>query len=107
MMCASCRRPPRLQAWWKCIEVVSDGGGSKTMRPEEGGLTIAAGGTHELVPGGDHPMLMDLKAPPQPGADVPVSLMLDDGSSLPVTAQVRISPAVTRTISPHPPRGHG
>ncbi|MGA5534478.1 copper chaperone PCu(A)C [Mycolicibacterium nivoides] len=88
-------------------EVVSDGGGSKTMRPKEGGLTIAAGGTHELVPGGDHLMLMDLKAPLQPGADVPVSLMFDDGSSLPVTAQVRDFAGGNENYQPPSPRGHG
>ncbi len=70
-------------------EVVPDAAGMKTMRPKEGGLTVPAGGTRELIPGGDHLMLMDLTQPLQPGADVQVTIVFDDGSTLPVTAQVR------------------
>lgn len=88
-------------------EVVSDGNGSKTMRPKDGGLSIAAGDTHDLVPGGDHLMLMDLKAPLQPGADVPVSLVFEDGSSLPVTAQVRDFAGGNENYQPPSPHGHG
>ncbi|MEW2479615.1 copper chaperone PCu(A)C [Mycobacterium sp. NPDC049093] len=87
-------------------EVVSDGG-SKTMRPKEGGLAIVAGSTHELAPGGDHLMLMDLKAPLQPGADVPVSLVFEDGSSLPITAQVRDFAGGNENYQPPSPHGHG
>ncbi|QRY52612.1 copper chaperone PCu(A)C [Mycolicibacterium septicum] len=88
-------------------EVVSDGNGSKTMRPKDGGLSIAPGDTHDLVPGGDHLMLMDLKAPLQPGADVPVSLVFEDGSSLPVTAQVRDFAGGNENYQPASPHGHG
>ncbi len=70
-------------------EVVPDAAGGKTMRPKAGGLTVPAGGSRELIPGGDHLMLMDLKQPLQPGADVAVTVVFDDGSTLPVTAQVR------------------
>jgi copper(I)-binding protein len=70
-------------------EVTSDGTGAKTMRPKAGGVPIPAGGTHDLVPGGDHLMLMDLVAPLAPGADVTVTVEFEDGSTLPVTAQVR------------------
>src|SRR5688572_14243833 len=28
--------------------------GAKTMRPKDGGLVLPAGGSHDLVPGGDH-----------------------------------------------------
>ncbi len=88
-------------------EVVSDGSGSKTMQPKAGGLAIAGGATHELAPGGDHLMLMDLKAPLQPGADVPVSLVFEDGSSLPVTAQVRDFAGGNESYQPSSPHGHG
>lgn len=88
-------------------EVVGDGSGSKTMRPKEGGLAIAAGATHELAPGEDHLMLMDLKAPLQPGADVSVSLVFEDGSSLPVTAQVRDFARGDENYEPPSPHGHG
>lgn len=70
-------------------EVTADGTGVKTMRPKAGGVSIPAGGTHDLVPGGDHLMLMDLTGPLRPGADVTLTVEFDDGSTLPVTAQVR------------------
>lgn len=70
-------------------EVVPDETGGKVMRPKDGGLVIPAGETRELIPGGDHLMLMDLKQPLQPGSDVALSVEFEDGSTLPVTAQVR------------------
>lgn len=70
-------------------EVVPDSTGSKTMRPKEGGLAVPADGAHELVPGGDHLMLMDLTQPLTPGSDVTLTVVFSDGSTLPVTAQVR------------------
>ena len=69
-------------------EIATDNGAS-VMRPKEGGIMIAAGGTHELAPGGDHLMLMDLRQALQPGTDVAVTLTFEDGSTLPVNAQVR------------------
>lgn len=70
-------------------EVAADGTGAKTMRPKAGGVVIPAGGTYDLVPGGDHLMLMDLAAPLAPGADVTLTIEFEDGSTLPFTAQVR------------------
>ena len=70
-------------------EVVPDGSGSTTMRPRAGGLTVAPEGTHVLVPGGDHLMLMELRRPLLPGAEVTLTVVFEDGSELPVTAQVR------------------
>ena len=70
-------------------EVVPDATGAMTMRPKEGGFAVPAGGTRELIPGGDHLMLMDLKEPLQPGADVSLTVVFEDGSTLPVTAQIR------------------
>jgi copper(I)-binding protein len=69
-------------------EVVGEPG-SATMRPKAGGLIIPAGGTHVLAPGGDHIMLMDLKQPLKAGSDVEVTLTLADGTTVPVSAQVR------------------
>lgn len=88
-------------------EVVPDASGSKTMRPKEGGFTIPAGGSHELVPGGDHLMLMGLTAPLQPGADVDLTVVFEDGSSLPVTAQVRDAAGGNENYQPADPHGHG
>lgn len=70
-------------------EVVADEGGTKMMRPKSGGLTVPAEGTHELAPGGDHLMLMDLRQPLRPGAEVTLTVVFEDGSELPVTAQIR------------------
>lgn len=70
-------------------EVTADATGTKTMHPKVGGIVVPPEGTHELAPGGDHLMLMDLKAPLSPGADVPVTVTFEDGSTLDVTAQVR------------------
>ncbi|MGV0603157.1 copper chaperone PCu(A)C [Mycolicibacterium sp. XJ1904] len=69
-------------------EVAADAG-ARTMRPKDGGLVIPAGGSHALVPGGDHLMLMDLKQPLLPGSEVTLTVEFEDGSTLPVTAQVR------------------
>ncbi|MGE2725752.1 copper chaperone PCu(A)C [Mycolicibacterium pulveris] len=70
-------------------EVTSDATGSKTMREKHDGFVVPAGGTRDLVPGGDHLMLMDLREPLHPGADVEVTVVFEDGSTLPITAQIR------------------
>lgn len=70
-------------------EVVAAPSGSNVMRPKAGGFALSAGGSHELTPGGDHLMLMDLTAPLQPGADVALTVVFEDGSTLPISAQVR------------------
>ncbi len=70
-------------------EVTPDATGAKTMREKDDGFVVPAGGTRDLVPGGDHLMLMDLHEPLHPGADVEVTVVFEDGSTLPITAQVR------------------
>ncbi len=59
------------------------------MRPKDGGIVLAAGGSHELAPGGDHLMLMGLTAPLEPGSDFELTVQFEDGSTLPTTVQVR------------------
>jgi len=81
-------------------EVAPDATGAKTMRQKDGGLTVPAGAAIELIPGGDHLMLMDLTQPLLPGADVTVTLRFDDGSTLPVTAQVRDFAGGTEEYAP-------
>ncbi|MBU8833410.1 copper chaperone PCu(A)C [Mycolicibacterium goodii] len=88
-------------------EVAADSGGTKTMRPKEDGFTVPASGEHALVPGGDHIMLMNLTAPLQPGADVEVTVVFEDGSSLPVRAQVRDFPGGKENYQPAKPHDHG
>jgi copper(I)-binding protein len=70
-------------------ETVSDGAGGMTMRPKEGGFTIAAGDEHELAPGGDHIMMMNLTGALTPGEEVPLVLHFSDGSTKTVTALVK------------------
>ncbi|ADU00161.1 MULTISPECIES: copper chaperone PCu(A)C [Mycolicibacterium] len=69
-------------------EVTHNSGGAM-MRPKDGGFSVAAGGTKDLLPGGDHLMLIDLTQPLQPGDDVALTVTFADGSALPITAQVR------------------
>lgn len=66
-------------------EVVTSGGETK-MRPIEGGFTVAADGEHELEPGGDHLMLMDLSRPIKPGDEVAFTLILADDTEVELTA---------------------
>ena len=86
-------------------EVVPGAGGTMTMRPKAGGVTIAAGASHELRPGGDHLMLMDLRAPLRPGDDVELTVAFDDGSQLPFTAQVREFAGANEDYQPAPGTG--
>ena len=51
-------------------------------------IDLPAGETVTLKPGGLHVMLIGLKQPLQPGEDVAVTLTLDDGTELAVTAPV-------------------
>jgi copper(I)-binding protein len=60
--------------------------GKMIMQPKEGGFTLPAKGTHELSPGGDHIMFMDVKTPVKAGDEVAVTLKLADGTTVPFTA---------------------
>lgn len=61
--------------------------GQSAMRPHEQ-LHLAPGESVHLAPGGLHIML-HLNAPLKPGQDVPLTLQLQDGMSVAVTARVR------------------
>lgn len=63
--------------------------GQMVMQPKEGGFTIPAGKTHELAPGGDHVMIMELKRALKPGEELTVVLELKDGTSVEVPATVK------------------
>ncbi len=69
-------------------ETVQNDDGAVAMQPKEGGFTIPAGGEHELAPGGDHLMLMDLGRALKPGEAVTIRLELEDGSTTEVDATV-------------------
>ncbi len=57
-------------------------GGVMKMRAVPGGLDLPAGQTVELKPGSYHVMLMDLKAPLEMGAVVPITLIFKDGKGV-------------------------
>ncbi|HEV6955501.1 MAG TPA: copper chaperone PCu(A)C [Promicromonospora sp.] len=70
-------------------EMATGDDGAMVMRQKEGGFVIEAGATHELSPGGDHLMFMNLTTPVQPGDDVTVTLTAEDGSTFEFTAPGR------------------
>jgi periplasmic copper chaperone A len=54
------------------------------MRPREGGLALPAGVTLTLQPRGYHLLLIDLTAPPIPGARLAVTLVFEKAGSIDV-----------------------
>ncbi|MBB5874381.1 copper(I)-binding protein [Allocatelliglobosispora scoriae] len=60
--------------------------GAMVMRPKTGGFVIPAGGTHELAPGGDHLMMMEVTTAVKAGDAVTVTLTLADGGTVEFTA---------------------
>ena len=56
--------------------------GVMVMQQKQGGIVVAAGGTHELAPGQDHIMMMGVVEPVMPGDAVTVTLQVSDGSTL-------------------------
>jgi copper(I)-binding protein len=67
------------------LHEVADG----VMREKEGGHVVPAGSTISLMPGGDHIMIMGLNDPLLPGDTITVSIELDNGDVLDITADVR------------------
>ncbi|MDK8797920.1 copper chaperone PCu(A)C [Corynebacterium sp. MSK044] len=63
------------------------------MREKEGGFTIPAGGTYDLVPGGDHLMIMNYPDAIPAGDSLTVELKLDDGSTITTEIPVREQPS--------------
>lgn len=70
-------------------ETVDDGSGATEMREVEGGFTIPAGGRLELVPGGNHLMMMDLRGAVAPGDMVQLELAFEDGRVQTLTAPAK------------------
>lgn len=64
------------------IHQVVDG----VMSKIDGGLTIAAGQSVELQPGGNHVMLMGLTRNIMTGSEVPITLIFSDGTEVDVLA---------------------
>lgn len=67
--------------------------GEMVMREKEGGFSVPAGGTHELAPGGDHLMVLNLTEPIEAGDEVTVRMTLADGSTEEFTALAKATTA--------------
>lgn len=70
-------------------ETVQNDDGTMAMQPRKGGFTISAGDQHQLEPGGDHLMIMDLNRALKPGEMVTIQLTLSDGSTTEIDATVK------------------
>ncbi|CAJ1498660.1 copper chaperone PCu(A)C [[Mycobacterium] burgundiense] len=77
------------------------------MRTKDDGVVIPARGEIELQPGGDHLMLIDLGEPLTPGTDVEIVATFEDGSRLPITAQVRDFAGADENYAPDAHAEHG
>ena len=69
-------------------EMAMDDGVMK-MRPLEKGLTIEPGKTVKLAPGGNHVMMLDLKAPLKQGDKVPLTLDFEKAGKVAVSLDVQ------------------
>jgi copper(I)-binding protein len=76
-------------------------GGVARMRPLPKGLTIPAGETVALAPGGNHVMLEQLKRPLKAGEQIPLTLSFERSGTRLVQAQV------SSGALPHESAGHG
>ncbi len=81
-------------------ETVMGTGGTMAMQEKAGGFTIPAGGSHEFKPGSDHVMFMGVNAPVKSGTTLTFTLAFEDGSTLPITAEVRTFSVAKETYVP-------
>lgn len=65
-----------------------DANGVMRMHEIEGGITLPAGGMHQLKRGGDHVMFMGLSAPLEQGSDITVILTFEQAGDIEVTIPV-------------------
>lgn len=75
-------------------------GGAMQMRPKKGGFVIRPGATYPLAPGGNHIMVIGLKAPIRPGDKIDVKLSLADGSSVKFSALAKSSSGGKENYAP-------
>lgn len=71
------------------MHTMEDQNGAMVMVHDEDGFDIPAGGSHELSPGGDHIMLIDLTEPLPSGTEVTFTLTTQEGSEATFTVPVR------------------
>ena len=77
--------------------------GVMTMRRQDEGVEIPAGGAVSFAPGGYHLMLMGLKTPLTQGQKTPVTLVFDNGrrASVELTAQTTAPEAKAGAMGGH------
>lgn len=75
------------------LHEVVQSGGAAVMQERPEGFAVPAGGSHELAPGADHLMLMELTGPLEVGEQVRLVLTFDDGTEVAVDAVVKEAPA--------------
>jgi periplasmic copper chaperone A len=75
-------------------------GGAMQMRPKKGGFVVRPGAAYPLAPGGNHLMLVGLKAPIRPGDKIDVELSVADGSSVKFSALAKSSSGGKETYAP-------
>ncbi|MBO9543873.1 copper chaperone PCu(A)C [Caulobacter sp.] len=74
------------------IHQSSTKGGVMSMRRQDNGVVIPAGGQVAFAPGGYHLMLIGLKTAQAQGQKVPVTLVFDNGRKAQVELAVQLAP---------------
>lgn len=87
-------------------EVVSKDG-SMVMQQKPGGLVVPAKGSVTLKPGGDHLMMLGLKAPIKAGDMEKFTVTAADGSQLTFTAMARVYAGANENYDPNGGMSHG
>lgn len=77
-------------------------GGRMVMQENKDGITVPAGGTVVLEPGGDHLMLMDVATPIKAGDVVPFTLTFASGATLTFSATAKDFSGAQESYQPSP-----
>lgn len=82
------------------IHQSSTANGVMSMRRQDNGVVIPAGGQVAFAPGGYHLMLLSLKAAQAQGQKVPITLVFGDGRKVQVDLAVQLAPPSGAPASP-------
>jgi copper(I)-binding protein len=75
--------------------------GVMSMRRQDDGVVVPAGGQLVFAPGGYHLMLLGLKSSQAAGQKVSVTLVFGDGRKIPVQLAVQLAPPKAQGASEH------